>query len=537
MKELIGKFILDIASSVCGDLAIDTITKPNLLKCLRKACAKASQIHELIHCNTYLALNTSSGNSSNDLCATLESNYLNSGLPSNQELMDLLLDCWRVRKEDLDPNHADKIFTENEDIVEPIISDIAIFFNNELEQIDVYRNRHTIRALRKIHETVDFKEIKEIELNENNLQEIEKSFFRHTDRKINKIKKHIPGIASTLPRDEVRVVEEQLSLNQPVVLTGEAGTGKSVIGSILSLRALEQDLLCLYWDLRSTAHIRDEAQLSQYFQLTDSFLESVKVVTKNKKCRIIIDQLDNILGSESIPFITDLILETEQIEGVEIVLISRKRESHESHLIEQFTDSGFVELTSFPIDESVAENILAQLNITNPPNELLQLSCNLLNLSIVGKIIELNPGINFSTFNDEVTLWESYRQAILERETQTAGLQNAELLLAEAIRLAKEGLNTDDRSFEIDYPASYEQARLISWGILVCNNRICSFSHEKLQDFLYAWDATQRELMPLQVINEISEHKTRNIFTWMTQIYSDLSSELYTQFLGEIFNA
>jgi hypothetical protein len=135
---------------------------------------------------------------------------------------------------------------------------------------------------------------------------------------------------------------------------------------------------------------------------------------------------------------------------------------------------------------------------------------------------------------DEVGLWDHYLQALMEQEDIGYGPNKAGLIVAEAVKLARDGLNSENRTFCLNNPPNSQQRRLISWGIIVCDGRVCHFHHEKFQDFLYAWDATQRNAMPSIVLEEIDEYKTRNVLLWMEKIYERRYPQLHKQFLKEV---
>ena len=137
---------------------------------------------------------------------------------------------------------------------------------------------------------------------------------------------------------------------------------------------------------------------------------------------------------------------------------------------------------------------------------------------------------------NEVDLWEQYLQVLQNREDNGYGDGNAEAIIAEAVRLAQEGLKTGERSFCLNFPPPQQQRRLISWGIIIGNgnDRIHRFYHEEFQDFLYAWDATQRNLMPRVVLTEIDKHMSRNVLIWMQKIYKRQGGQIYKQFLKEV---
>jgi hypothetical protein len=235
------------------------------------------------------------------------------------------------------------------------------------------------------------------------------------------------------------------------------------------------------------------------------------------------------VGSIAAKLLVELMVECHGLEGVEVVAISRKRESHEGELLQPLLSAGFTEVTSYPLNENRAREVLQKMGIAEPTRELVELGRNLLNLEIIGTIREREPRLDFSSITDELDLWEHYRESLLEREDEE--------VIAEAVRLARDGLIHPERMIELDYPCPQSQRRLISSGVVMCQHgRVYRFSHEKLQDFLYAWDATERCASTSMVINEIGPHRARNVIIWMDKIYARQRSPFRKQFLREVLS-
>jgi hypothetical protein len=368
------------------------------------------------------------------------------------------------------------------------------------------------------------------------LHAIETQFARRTALAIKQIGIDIPGINGPLPREELQRVEDQLLENRSVVLTGDAGTGKSVIASLLVKLSIGSGLVPLLLDSRRVANIQNETQLRQHFDFNKPVLSAIERIGALKGCRFIIDQVDNIVGLPSAAILIELAGECSQLDGVEVLVVSRKRESHEQNLLDRLLSTGFVELTCHPLDESKAIEVLQCIGVLAPSQHLISLSSNFLNLYLIAKIKELEPDFDFSRLMDEVILWEQFIKVFLIREEVGQTPDTAEQVLAEAVRLATKGLNEEDRTFCLDYPITAQQQRLISGRIIECEGRMCHFYHEKLQDYLYAWDATERGLMPLQVLEEVLEFRIRNVLTWMASIYSRRGDKLHAQFIKELVN-
>jgi hypothetical protein len=369
------------------------------------------------------------------------------------------------------------------------------------------------------------------------VQAIEAELSRETNRALSQIRILIPGIPNPLPRAEIAWIEDQLQQGRHAVLTGEVGTGKSGIGSKLAQSAFEKGMTVLLLDARRVAHIRSEPELRQYLSLKGPIASAIGRVGRYKGCRLIIDQLDNVAGLTSAQVLLECALECCKLEGVEVIVISRKREAHEVKLLERLINEGFVEMTSYPLGDSTVEEILKQLGIPEPSTDLIELGSNLLNLELIGTIRQRQPEFDFSAVMEEVDLWEQYIEIVLEREEMGSTSEDAERIFAQAVQLAQAGLNSEDGTFTIGYPPSPAHNRLASWQIIVHEGgRVYRFRHESFQDFLYAWDATERRLMPKIVVEEISPYKTRNVLMWMDKLYSRQAPELHRQFLREVLD-
>lgn len=369
------------------------------------------------------------------------------------------------------------------------------------------------------------------------VQTIETQFACHTEHALKRINRLIPGIDHPFARPELERIEAQLGLGNPVVLTGDAGSGKSGIAATLAEAATNKGMVVLLLDARRVGHVRNEAHLRQHLPLNGPVAAAVQRVGKYKGCRFIIDQLDSIAGQPSAQVLADLAAACVGPEGVETIVISRKREHHEACLLDHLANQGFREITSFPLNETSVTDALSQIGIFQPSDDLLELGRNLLNLELIASIRQQRPGFDFSNVLSEVDLWEQYIEALIQREKVGSDSATAEQIIAEAAELARYALSNPDRVVELDYPRSHVQQRLISWQVLEIEyGDNARFRHDQFQSYLYAWRATQRGAMPLTVLGEIQPHASRNVIVWMDKIYARSGSPKRQQFLKEAFN-
>ena len=79
-----------------------------------------------------------------------------------------------------------------------------------------------------------------------------------TQRYLRRINQRVSGISDTISRQEVDLIEEQLALDRFVVVTGDAGVGKSVIAAQLATRALTDGRYVLLLDARRVSYVQGE---------------------------------------------------------------------------------------------------------------------------------------------------------------------------------------------------------------------------------------------------------------------------------------
>jgi hypothetical protein len=362
------------------------------------------------------------------------------------------------------------------------------------------------------------------------IHEIEDSFNRHADRALTGVRDQINGV--TIPRIELDLVEDQLSQGRRVLFTGDAGTGKSGVSKMLALAAQRRGRCVLILDARQVGHVRSESELRAHLALKGPVEAAVARVARARGCSVIIDQFDNAVGLVSAVVLSELAIACGRLENTDAVVVSRKREAHEEKLLEQLSAAGFVELTSYLLSKRKVSDTLRHFDV-EPSETLVDLSRNLLNLSLIATIKERQPDFDFSSVTEEVDLWEQYLEVLNRQEGVGVDPGAGETLIAEAVRLAEEGLHNSDRTFALKYPHSLAHKRLVSWNVIIpeIGEDMHRFRHEKLHDFLVAWGAVRRGELPSALHERFNVHRTRNVLVWMDKLYARRGTARRKQFL------
>jgi hypothetical protein len=132
-------------------------------------------------------------------------------------------------------------------------------------------------------------------------------------------------------------------------------------------------------------------------------------------------------------------------------------------------------------------------------------------------------------------LWEHYRSTLHSRENLFN--KTGDEFILEAVQLARQGLASADRGFDLNTPPTALQRRLISGNVInQIAGRRYQFSHEKLQDYLYAWYACENNFLFEEIHGEIGELHQRNVMLWIRDIYQTRNAPLYERFLEEALN-
>ena len=302
--------------------------------------------------------------------------------------------------------------------------------------------------------------------------------------------------------------------------------------------AVKEGTAALLLDARTMTSVQSVADIGRSLGLKGSVFAAVGRAGRCKgHCRFIIDQLDSVAGQHTASLLSALAQECATLRNVQVVVITRKREACELDLFRELTSAGFQEMVSHPQNQEVVEGVFQRIGIRDPSVELVKLAMNLLFLELIASIREESPSQDLSVVLDDIDLWEMYMKVLLDKEKVGSSHHAAETVVAEAVSLARKGLNGLAGTFCLDFPPSPAQRRLISWGLVeMATTRVGRFRHDEFLFYIFAWDATERALMPDSVLGEIIAHRSRNVLLWMNKIYERRHPHLHLRFLKAMLN-
>lgn len=353
------------------------------------------------------------------------------------------------------------------------------------------------------------------------LSGIKASVSEETDRTLKRALPYtkLPLLGRQIDRPEVALVTNVLTQRMGALIVGKAGSGKSGIASLTCLELLGKGISTLYLDARRVAHISSRAELGKYLGLTGSVLSAVQRLGRADGCAVIVDQLDSIGALPATRVLGEWLADIVEDHGVYAIGVCRDWDLDERVELSDLRNERFVRVVSEPLTVDATSALLHQANISNPTVHLLELSRNLLNLAIVLDVVASDPKADFSSINNQLSLWDKYRKSIELREGTSPAQGRA--TVAAAVDLARQALQARTRIFPLGLPPSPEEERLVSRGVLIADEgQRFRFRHEQVHDYFYAWDAAERRaLMPKQVLTEVGEASARSILPTMIQIY------------------
>lgn len=319
-----------------------------------------------------------------------------------------------------------------------------------------------------------------------------------TSRYLARVQNSLIG-KSLIPRAATRLLLERiLGTPQAVdcVLTGKAGSGKTVCATELVEKLLDQGVPVLAFRLDNLDPVSTTAELGQRLLLEESPVLVLAAAAEGREAVLVVDQLDALStasgrSSDAIDAVDALLAESRGLRDrlkLHVVVVCRAFDWANDHRLRRLLSdkTAKVEVTEFSVDE--VKNVLSaegfNPELLQPRQlELLRLPQNLALFSRAGFTANTPP--QFATAKDLFDrYWDEKRRATVERAAPSPDCW------MEVIRvLCDEMTHTQQLSVpreKLDpFPPDFLR-QMSSEGVLTFDGRRYGFAHESFFDYCFA---------------------------------------------------
>jgi hypothetical protein len=357
--------------------------------------------------------------------------------------------------------------------------------------------------------------------------DIKSEFEKVSKRNLNSEKRKLPGTSISIEREESTEIFEKLTSGENLVLTGQAGFGKS--GILQHVADNWNNSPVLYMDAREYEEVSNKSELAAEFNL-DGTLQSA-VSRFQDGILVVVDQLDSIGGTRASNVLCEFLYDASELENVNVLCGCRKwdfENRDEFGVLEDFTS---IEASGLP-EEKVLE-ILSKKDV-QPENRLVSLCRNILNLSLVVELAS-NSEIE-ERIQDQADLWETYASSLSETERKGGewDIESGRDVYERALELAFHNIQAQH---VFKNPDSREDRRLISRGVIEKDKSGYRFRHEKLENFLFAQHCFEENLKIESLLSEgIDDRYIASPLRWLAKLRKNKEPEdELIAFLDEVF--
>lgn len=348
-------------------------------------------------------------------------------------------------------------------------------------------------------------------------------------------------LSDTIPRIKRSVeddVQQTIENGDSVILTGQAGTGKS--GVLAYLYEKWQGHRPVYFlDAREFGHLQGRNQLKGELEFRQPITEVFKRIGEEAGCcTIFVDQLDNVRTEDAATLFKNLLTDLAALDTVTVLCACRRWDLDRIEF-DSFQDSPhFVTHTVPTLDEDSIRNVLCKAGVDedDQTSELLALCQNPLNLSLLVEAMNTDETLELRRIKAEHALWDAYRESLEHEGSQSEGIVPNhwdQTPVQRAVMHARESLQQGRTTFPIEDSNSADQ-RLISRRTIEQDWKASyRFRHDQLQTYFFAWRQVTRDRYIDSVLGTgIDERLAADVFEWMLKLYLEDESRV-TKFLRE----
>lgn len=355
---------------------------------------------------------------------------------------------------------------------------------------------------------------------------IKRSFERYSRQHLKQNQYSIPRIGH-IERNEIReIINAWGNGVNGILLTGTAGSGKSGLVLDLAKEVQRRGTPILFIRATDFYSIADPASaIKQRLSSNKDLGEALSTIGSEQECVVIVDQLDSVSEAISITGFVSFLKSIQDFTGVRILAVSRTYEAENSKFIK---DLGFPRIECRELETETSQTYLRIIGVTNYTGDLLGLSRNLLNLSLIAEIVA--SGNHISGIVGLAQLWEKYLLSIKERDGEEA----FELGMDLANQLQING----EKEFSLDWRQLSSTTKLHSNGLInpLLGTLRFRFRHEQLQTFLCAYSLYRKLSNPQQVIERYGKYNSNSILIWLCTLYGLKDPKVESEFVEQILN-
>lgn len=390
-----------------------------------------------------------------------------------------------------------------------------------------------MRQLESTQESLQIRLEQLLEKHQDDLARLE----RYTDRNLSE-SFSIPGLNEQISYRERSKVFKALDKSGSAIVHGQAGVGKS--GLLVDIASEYRSRIPVFFiDARECAHADTSGDLQAILDINHRLSTVLEQVANNLGgCLLVVDQLDNVRGTGSGSVIQKAMLECTEQSDVHVLTACRTWDLRENPQYDRISEElTKVELT--PLDRNDVSEYLGEIGIQVPTDaQITKLGQNLLNLSIIGHLAQSRSDIDFTEIKSQISLWETYRESLIEREAARK-TGNAVNVLERATTIAKRSLAREQPTISIQNP-DWEEERLVSRDVLRnTRGQLYQFKHDQLRTYFYAWSvySTTNDFTNQIDRDGIPYYARPSIYRWILLLCREEGSSLTEQFLADIFAA
>ena len=359
----------------------------------------------------------------------------------------------------------------------------------------------------------------------------------YSDAVVSTVRREIPGIDGSIQLPEVMDIFNRLLEKRRVVVTGDAGVGKTGVVAEISQKVKWAHFIFI--DARDICSCKCMEDINEtIIGLTEyGLLDTVRLKTKGKSVVVVIDQCDSIWRSEGKGIILKLLNGLADTENMGIIVICRTEEAAGlKNFIQGKSKMDVYEVQVKELNKDIAREKLQLLGVPTPSEELIEMARNLFFLSLIGELSVKSNGLNLHEVNDRLDFWEKYRGSLEAEVDNNEGNYRVTGCAANYARLC---LIDPSGTCQLPSNPTEEDKVLISRRVLLKDHQFIQryrFRHEKLRDYVYSYDAVNKRLVTSKIIlNELGE-QAGLVIPLIFELYAKADPNKAAELMSEVIS-